>query len=263
MLTLTDLLPLLLGGLGAGLLGGYLGIGGGIVVMPLLRFGLGMPSALAAGTCVVAVFFTTMGGAYRHARLGHIHFGSLVPVILPGVAAAALFSLVFQCLAVREKWLDLGLGLVFAAISLRMMVEGLFVGTAPCPEEKGGNMVGGRDWQKVVIGIAGGILPGLLGIGTGGILVPSFSLWLKTSIKTAAAASLVCFSFNALVSAAFKYVQGHVELSVALPVCLGTLVGALVGAGLNNRSRPGMVKALFGVVFCFVSVKFILLFLGR
>ena len=254
---------LLLGGLGAGLLGGYLGIGGGIVVMPLLRFGLGMAPAPAAGTCVLAVFFTTLGGAYRHARLGHIHFGSLAPVIVPGVAAAALFSIVFQSLAVRERWLDLGLGLVFAAVSLRMMVEGFFGGKAACPEATGGNVLRGSPGQKAVVGIAGGILPGLLGIGTGGILVPSFSLWLKTSIKTAAAASLACFCFNALVSAAFKYVQGYVDLSVALPVCLGTLVGAMVGAGLNSQSRPGTIKVLFGAVFPCVSVKFILPFLGR
>ena len=254
---------LLLGGLGAGLLGGYLGIGGGIVVMPLLRFGLGMAPAPAAGTCVLAVFFTTLGGAYRHARLGHIHFGSLAPVIVPGVAAAALFSIVFQSLAVRERWLDLGLGLVFAAVSLRMMVEGFFGGKAACPEATGGNVLRGSPGQKAVVGIAGGILPGLLGIGTGGILVPSFSLWLKTSIKTAAAASLACFCFNALVSAAFKYAQGYVDLSVALPVCLGTLVGAMVGAGLNNRSRPGTIKVLFGAVFLCVSLKFVLSFLGR
>ncbi|MGD2154300.1 MAG: TSUP family transporter, partial [Gemmatimonadales bacterium] len=70
-------LPLLLsGGLLAGALGGLLGIGGGIVLMPLLRFVIGLEPAYAAGTCVVAVFFTTLGGSYRHYRLGHLNVRS-------------------------------------------------------------------------------------------------------------------------------------------------------------------------------------------
>ena len=58
---MSDVLLLLAGGLLAGVLGGLLGLGGGIILMPLLRFGAGLSPAYAAGTCVIAVFFTTRG----------------------------------------------------------------------------------------------------------------------------------------------------------------------------------------------------------
>jgi len=61
----------------AGVLGGLLGIGGGIVMMPILRLVVGLSPATAAGTCIVPVFFTSLGGSFRHYKLGHINFKSI------------------------------------------------------------------------------------------------------------------------------------------------------------------------------------------
>ena len=108
----------------AGVLGGLLGIGGGIVMMPILRLVVGLSPALAAGTCIVPVFFTSLGGSFRHYKLGHINFKSIVPVILAGVLATVVFSIVFLYFTERQSWLDLGTGLVFSLVSLRMIVEG-------------------------------------------------------------------------------------------------------------------------------------------
>ena len=96
-----QIFTLLPGGLLAGALGGLLGIGGGIVLMPVLRFGVGLSPALAAGTCILAVFFTTLGGSYRHYRLGHVELRSIIPIILSGPQACGLFSLLFSYLAQR------------------------------------------------------------------------------------------------------------------------------------------------------------------
>jgi uncharacterized membrane protein YfcA len=111
--------------------------------------------------------------------------------------------------------------------------------------------------HKAAIGAAAGVLPGLLGIGTGGILVPAFTWLSRAPVKIAMAASLACFSFNALVSAAFKLQQGHVDTEVALPLCIGTLAGGAVGAALNSRLRSRVVSALFGAFFTYVAVKFV------
>ena len=91
-----DLLLLLAGGLAAGTMGGLLGLGGGIILMPLLRFVVGLPAATAAGTTILAVFFTTLGGTYRHLRQKQLRLASILPLVLTGAAASALFSLVFD-----------------------------------------------------------------------------------------------------------------------------------------------------------------------
>ncbi|MFC2150739.1 sulfite exporter TauE/SafE family protein [Calditrichota bacterium] len=252
-----DLVILLSGGFLAGTLGGLLGIGGGIVLMPLLRYGFELSPAYAAGTCVVAVFFTTLGGTYRHHRLNHLNFGPITPIILSGALATILFSILFNYVAKHEYWLDLGIGVVFLLISTRMIMEGIGFFNGIDKFAKPINRVDGTLAQKTLIGAAGGVLPGLLGIGTGGILVPAFRLILKAQVKTAVAASLACFCCNSLISSIFKYFQGFVELELVLPVCIGTVLGANIGALLNKRFPSGIVIILFGFVFTYVSLKFI------
>jgi uncharacterized membrane protein YfcA len=251
------------GGVLAGGLGGLLGIGGGVVLMPLLRFPIGLSPAYAAGTCVVAVAFTSRGGSYQHYRIGHLEPRGLVPVIAAGALATIIFSLVFPYLAARERWLDLGLGLVFSLVSLRMIIEALRRRPAsPASGSEGSSAAPGLEGtvlQKTIIGATGGMLPGLLGIGTGVILVPSFAYVLGAPIKVAVGSSLACFSINALISSSVKLAQGFVRLDIAVPVCLGTLVGATWGASLNKRSPSALIRLLFGVVFLYVSLKFILM----
>jgi uncharacterized membrane protein YfcA len=255
---------LLSGGLLAGALGGLLGIGGGIVLMPLLRFVVGLTPAYAAGTCVVAVFFTTLGGSYRHYRLGHLNFHSIVPIINSGAVASGIFSLAFVYLAQwgRGRWLDLGMGIVFSLISARMIAEGIPSLATKRATGPAGTEIQGTLPQKLAIGSAAGVLPGLLGIGTGGILVPALTFLLKAPVKTAVAASLTCFCFNALISSGFKFAQGYIDPNVAFPICLGTLIGANLGAILNKRIAASSVKLAFGLAFSYLSLKFILSSLG-
>jgi uncharacterized membrane protein YfcA len=259
---MSELLILLGAGLFAGTLGGLLGLGGGIVLMPLLRFGFNLSPFMAAGTCIVAVFFTTLGGSYRHFRMGHVRFAPIVPVILAGAISVVIASLAFGRLATRGHWIDLGIGLVFSLIAIRMLIEGIpgisriFDKTDP-PGDIEGSLP-----AKMSIGATAGALPGLLGIGTGGILVPAFTFLLKAPIKAAIGASLVCFCLNSLISASFKLAQGFVDLHLALPVCLGTLFGANLGARLNGRLSSYAIKLVFGIVFGYVAAKFIASFMG-
>jgi len=77
-------------------------------------------------------------------------------------------------------------------------------------------------------------------------------------IKTAVASSLACFCANAFISSSFKLAQGFIELDVAMPICLGTLLGSNLGAMLHKRIASNFVKLIFGLVFFYVALKFIL-----
>ena len=123
VIEIIELSIVFIGGVLAGTLGGLLGIGGGIVLMPILRFFVGLSPAVSAGTCIVAVFFTTLGGSFRHYKLGHVNIRSIFPVIVAGAISTILFSLVFLYFTRRERWLDLGTGLVFSLISFRMIID--------------------------------------------------------------------------------------------------------------------------------------------
>lgn len=244
------------GGFFAGTLGGLLGIGGGILLMPLLRFIMGLSPTDAVGTCILAVFFTTLGGSFRHYRLGHIDVRSLSPVIVSGALATVLFSILFKYFSGREAWLDFGIGLVFSLISMRMILEGVLTGKVaeqrPTPNE----VMSARYPLKSVIGLVSGVLPGLFGIGTGAILVPAFTFVFKLPVKVAMGSSLACFSVNAFLSSVFKISQGFAVPYLALPMCLGTLMGSSVGATLNRHFPSELLKIMFGVAFMHVSVRF-------
>jgi uncharacterized protein len=255
-----DYLILLFGGLSAGTLGGLLGIGGGVILMPLLRYGYDLSPAYAAGTCVVAVFFTTLGGTYQHYILRHLNFRPLLPFIFSGALATIVFSVLFGYISKLDHWLDLGMGLVFLLISSRMLLEGTGMLNRSNHTQATSNKISAKLRQKILLGGIGGVLPGLLGIGTGGILVPAFTFLLKTPVKIAIAASLACFCCNSFISSIFKYNQGFVEIEFVLPVCLGTVIGANLGALLNRHFPSSGVKLLFGLVFAYVSVKFIMSF---
>ena len=71
------------------------------------------------------------------------------------------------------------------------------------------------------------------------------------------AASLACFCLNASISSAMKLAQGFVLLDVALPICLGAFLGANLGAILNSRFQSNYLRLLFGLVFFYVSLKFV------
>ena len=250
-----DLIFLIVAGLLAGGLGGLLGIGGGVVLMPILRFAVGMTAAQSAGTCVVAVFFTSLGGGFKHYRLGHVSFRPLLPVIITGATSATIFSMLFLAVARAGAYLDLGIGLIFLALSLRMIADG-WRGEAKSETDAETKLDGRLGW-KCLLGMVSGVLPGLFGIGTGAVLVPGFTYLLKTPIKTAIGSALVCFAVNAFISAGFKFSQGYVSLAVAAPVCLGTIVGSQFGAVINHYAPQNWLRIFFGLAFSLVSWRFL------
>jgi uncharacterized membrane protein YfcA len=253
---------LIFGGLTAGMLGGLLGIGGGILIMPILRFGVGLDPAFAAGTCIVAVFFTTLGGSLKHFRLGHIDLRSILPVILAGLLSSLIFSIIFVYFTERDLWLDVATGVIFSCVALRMLWEGITDYRHKSYENDSVTGIQGSILGKVSIGGIAGIFPGLLGIGTGAVLVPAFSFALNAPIKIAIGSSLACFSLNALVSSTLKFSQGFVQISLLLPLCAGTLIGSRFGATLNGRFSSPLLKILFGAVFVYVACKYLMV-LGK
>ena len=246
----------------AGMLGGLLGVGGGILIMPILRFIVGLEPAYAAGTCVVAVFFTTLGGSFKHFKLGNIDFHSILTVIIAGLLTSLIFSMLFVYFAQKDVWLDVATGVVFSFVALRMLWEGIADYLHKISEPTPGTGIHGSMLAKISIGGVAGVFPGLLGIGTGAVLVPAFSFALNAPIKIAMGSSLACFSLNALVSSALKLSQGFVQINILIPLCIGTLIGSQLGATLNDRLSSPFLKILFGMVFVYIACKYLIVF-GR
>ncbi len=119
-----------------------------------------------------------------------------------------------------------------------------------------------RILTKTGVGILAGATPGLLGIGSGAILVPAFILLSGYSIKSAIGPSLTCFCVNAFLSSSFKLVQGYAVIQTALPLCLGALIGSNMGAVINRHFPSSLLKIIFGIAFLCIASKYIWMFMG-
>jgi len=246
----------LLTGLLAGVVGGLLGTGGCALMMPVIRFGFHFDPALAVGTTLTAVVFTAGSGAFQHMRMKNVDRTTALQVGLSGVLGVVIGSVVFGYIQPYGDVIDLIIGIAFIIVSMRMLYEGL-VGKMPPAQ---GSTMPGTTLSKTGLGGAIGILTGIIGLGGGYALVPSFVYFMKAPMKLAIGTSMASFVWMALVGAIFKIYQGVVDIPVAVTMGVGALIGALYGAKLVAKFKPNVLKTLFGVLFLYVSLKYILLY---
>ncbi len=249
----------LITGLLAGVVGGLLGTGGCALIMPVIRFGFDFDPAIAVGTTLTAVVFTAGSGAIQHMRMKNVDKTTALQVGISGIVGVIIGSIIFGYIKQYGDVIDLIIGIAFIIVSVRMLYEGLLGKTPPPPA---GTTMPGTVASKSVLGVSIGTLTGIIGLGGGYALVPSFLYFLRAPMKLAIGTSMAAFVWMALVGAAFKIYQGVVDIPVAITLGVGALVGAIFGAKLVAKIKPNILKALFGFLFLYVSLKYILLYFG-
>jgi len=249
----------LITGLLAGVMGGLLGTGGCALIMPVIRFGFNFDPAIAVGTTLTAVVFTASSGAIQHLRMKNVDKTTAMQVGISGVVGVIIGSIVFGYIKEYGNVIDLIIGIAFIIVSVRMLYEGLLGKTPPPPA---GTTMPGTPVTKSILGTSIGTLTGIIGLGGGYALVPSFLYFLRAPMKLAIGTSMAAFVWMALVGAAFKIYQGVVDIPVAITLGVGALIGAIIGAKPVAKFKPNVLKALFGFLFLYVSLKYILLFFG-
>jgi uncharacterized protein len=252
----------------AGLLGALTGLGGGVVLIPLLTLGFHVDIRYAAGASLVSVIATSSGAAAAFVREGYsnIRVGMLLEVAttigaLGGAFAAGLVST--SAIAVI-----LGVVLIYSAIlSLRPPAEHLQPGppdplatrlrldsSYPTPN-------GRREYQvrHVPAGfslmlVAGG-LSGLLGIGSGAVKVLAMDRAMRLPFKVSTTTSNFMIGVTAAASAGVYLKRGYIQPGLAMPVMLGVLAGATIGARMLAGARTRVLRMLFAVVILALGVQ--------
>lgn len=254
MVEVTSVIALIVTGLIAGTLGGLLGIGGCVIMLPSLAFLFGYPLPVAIGTTITAVILTATSGAIGHIRMKNVDYSTAKIVALSGAFGAVIGSITFFYISSKVWLLNFILGFAFLYVSIRMVYEGIVKRKMP---EKPGNVVPGSGAAKATIGFFIGIITGIVGLGGGYALVPSFIYLLSSPVKIAVGTSLASFISMAVVSGAFKLYQGVVDVIAAICLGVGTIIGAQIGARLTKVVPAWAIKAIFGFVFLYVSLKFV------
>lgn len=256
-------LLLFAGGTGVGLLGALLGLGGGVLIVPLLTLGFGEPLARAIGTSLVAVVATSAGAAVHNLRTGRADVRLGLTLEIGTVLGAAAGGLLAGLLAERVlAGLFAGL-MAYVALSLlrRTLAPG---GDHDDPERVDPTAPDGATapayrTRRLPLALGGsvgaGIVSALLGVGGGIVKVPLLRLVMGVPMHVATATSNFMIGVTAAAGAYAYLFRGDIEPMVAAPLALGVLSGATVGARIAPRVDTRWLTIVFVLVAGWVAVE--------
>jgi uncharacterized protein len=261
----------LIAAVGAGAFGALVGVGGGVVIVPLLTVALGVPvpQAVAASLLGVIAVSTTASASYLSGDLVDRRVGLtlLVATALGGVAGGYIAGYL-------DARVISGLfGVVLVAVAIQMLRAG---GRPPAPvvgppgrfevdstyvEPTTGAEVpyrARRVWPASFVSLFAGALSGLLGIGGGVVNVPTMNVLMGLPIRVSATTSTYMLGATAAASAVLYLSRGEVDLAIATPVVIGVVIGGRAGALLQRRVPQTGLSYAFVVVALFFSIQMLL-----
>jgi uncharacterized membrane protein YfcA len=232
-------------GLAAGLLSGGFGIGGGVVMVPLL-VAVGLDRHRAHATSLASIFPIAVAGAVTFAISGEVNLGLGVLVGVGGVIGSIVGASLMNRLSARS--LSIFFGLVLLAAGIRMIFS-----TDPLPIAGGFNELT-MGLIALGIGLLSGFLAGVAGVGGGIVIVPATVLLLGFTQHEAQGTSLLAIILTSIAATIINRKNRRVRLREAVMVGAGGVVGAVVASvaalGVDGR----VLSALFGVLAVLVGV---------
>jgi uncharacterized membrane protein YfcA len=259
-----------LGALAAGFLGSLTGLGGGVVIVPLLVLVFGVDMRYAIGASLVSVIATSSGAAAAYVKEGYsnIRIGMFLEI------ATTVGALVGAFLAMRIT------GSAIAVVFGVVLLLSAYLSTRPHPEPTGDeppdplavrlHLDGtyptehGKQAYHVHHVPAGfglmfvaGILSGLLGIGSGAFKVLALDQVMRLPFKVSTTTSNFMIGVTAAASAGIYLSLGYLDPGLAMPVMLGVLLGSVLGSRVLMRVQVRQLRIVFCVVLVAVAVEMI------
>jgi uncharacterized protein len=237
---------LMLIGLGAGLVSGGLGVGGGIVLVPLL-VAVGLDRHRAHATSLAAIVLTATAGSISFGLSGELQLGVGLTVGIGGVLGSVLGASLMHRMTSRN--LSLVFGVVLLVAALRMLFGG-----NPLP---GSGELGdfARIAVAVGIGLFAGFFAGVAGVGGGVVIVPSVIFFLGLMQHEAQGTSLVAILLTASAGTLVNLRNGRVRLLDGVTTGAGGVVGSIIGSRLALATADRTLSLVFGVLVLFVAAR--------
>jgi uncharacterized membrane protein YfcA len=253
-------------GCAVGFLAGFFGVGGGILMVPVLIFNYEhsgiSPSVLthmAIGTSLFVIMFTSFSSTYQQAKQSNIHWRS---VFIIGFSSALIaFATTKLAASLSGVYLRIAFALVVLFAAIRMLTEGK--GQA---EKRLELPPKSSPMRLVIIGIAAGIVSALAGVGGGVVTIPMMyyvvNMPLKLAIGTSSATIMITAFFsvagyilNGLGRAGLPgWSIGFVDLQHSAALAIGTILMARVGAYVSFKTHPLRLRKIFALFVFLVSI---------
>lgn len=263
---------MLAGGVAAGVFGSLLGLGGGVLIVPLLTLGFGLELRPAVGVSLVAVIVTSSAaaGVYLERNTANLRLGmslELFTAIGALVGGVIAFLIEERVLAVLFAVL---LGYVAVSMVRQRPATAVPEPLAPVdPDDEdvqagvlrhlSGDDYAVRNLGRGIVGSTGaGVVSALLGIGGGIIKVPLMHLAMGVPMRVATATSNLMIGITAASSAVIYLIRGEIDPYVAGPTAIGVFLGASLGSRVAHRVDLRILRGLFVVVLAYTAVQMLL-----
>lgn len=253
----------------AGFIGSITGLGGGVVLVPLLALGFGVDMRYAIGASLVSVIATSSGAAVAYVREGYSNIRAGMFLEVATVLGGTLGAFLTTRVATGRIAVIFGLVLLFSLIPFRTSPSGKpaenadplasrlrFDSTYPTEE-------GPQEYQvrRVPLGFSlmalAGTLSGLLGIGSGAVKVLAMDRAMGFPFKVSTTTSNFMIGVTAAASAGIYLNRGYIDPGLAMPTMLGVLLGALTGARVLVASQTKVLRWVFSLVILALGMEMI------
>ena len=262
---------LFLGSFVAGWLGALTGLGGGVVLIPLLTLGFHVDMRYAIGASLISVIATSSGSAAAYVREGYSNvrigmflevattFGAVLGAFLATRAPTRVLAILFGLVLIYSAWLSRNRAAPASAKawanpwSDRLGMSGSF------PDSQGGKQTYQVDripWGFATM-FGAGTLSGLLGIGSGAVKVLAMDKIMRIPFKVSTTTSNFMIGVTAAASAGIYLARGYIDPGLAFPVMLGVLAGSLLGAKVLAQSRVSLLRTIFAFVILALGIEMI------
>jgi uncharacterized membrane protein YfcA len=256
----------------AGFFGSLLGLGGGIIIIPVLTLLLGVDMRWAIGASIVSVIATSSGAAaaYVKEHMANMRVAMVLEIgttagalsgaylagVIPTTALYIIFGLVlaYSAFAMFRNSQDSGKSVPADAWADRLNLHDEYFDQAQnrhIPYRVTHTKLG------LVLMYIAGMVSGLLGIGSGALKVPALDLAMRLPIKVSTATSNFMIGVTAAASAGVYFARGDINPFIAAPVAVGVLIGAMAGSKILGRVESRLVRGIFVVVLVIISLQMI------
>ena len=270
MTILVFTLILLLAAYCAGLLGSLTGLGGGVVIIPVLTLGFGVDFHYAIGAALVSSIATSSGSGSAYVKEGmtNVRLGMFLEIAtsIGAVCGAAvaiylnnnIIAVIYGCVllltaAMQQRRKSDHDGVKGSEMARRLRLYGTF-------PQKDGSL---KHYELLHVGggfsvmYVAGVLSGILGIGSGVLKVLAMDAMMKVPFKVSTTTSNFMMGVTACASAVIYVQRGIIEPGLACPVMIGVLLGALTGARLLKQMNVKVLRQIFCVAITLVALNMI------
>ena len=254
----------------AGFLGSLTGLGGGVVIVPLLTLVFGVDIRYAIGTSLISVIATSSGAAaafvkegYSNIRIGMFleiatTLGALVGAFLAGWLSTEVIAVIFGIVLIYSSYLSSRPKPDHIEVDQPDRLAGRLKmdGSYPTPQGPRSYYVHAVPAGFGLMSVAGA-LSGLLGIGSGAVKVLAMDQLMRMPFKVSTTTSNFMIGVTAAASAGVYLNRGYIDPGLAMPVMLGVLAGSLIGARVLMHAKTRVLRIVFSLVILVLGIEMI------